>query len=175
MLPVSEVTGGLTAFDVAEVPQNAEPAVRVLDQELTAAVLEGKDPAARFNDERRCAGPLVDGGAGLRDGEPEGLVHGVDIVLRGPAGGIDGGADGFLRLNLLLRPDLGVDRGGGTAGLGLFRCRNAGRLRLFRGRGLLGGRGVAAAARRPVGGGAWAAGVCARRPAAAAPAATPAA
>ncbi len=99
---------GLAALDIAEVAQHAHPAIGVLDQELVAPVLEGKDPAAGFNNERRCTGVFIDGGARLGDGEPECLVDGLGLSLLGPAGRIDGGPDRFLRAHLR------IDSGGST-------------------------------------------------------------
>ena len=106
--------GVLAALDVAEVAQNAHPAVRVLHQEFVAPVLQRQHPAARFDAEERCPRALVHGRAVLCHSEPESLVDRLLLRLIRTAGGIHSGADRFLGPHRLLYLHLGMHGGGGS-------------------------------------------------------------
>jgi hypothetical protein len=71
----------LAAFDVAEIAEYAEPAIRVLNQELIPAVFQRQDPAAGLNHERGCSRSLVKGSPRLGNREPEGLRLGLVVFF----------------------------------------------------------------------------------------------
>src|SRR4030095_16866143 len=82
------------AFDIAELPQDPNFAIGVLNKEFVATVLERQNPTTGLNGEGRSTCPFVIGSSGLGYGKPEGFIgrRGPGVIRT--AGRIHGGTNG---------------------------------------------------------------------------------